>query len=47
MKLYLWRIKLQTGATANTSIYFPADEPPIYEDGTVALFPLFKTEIEE
>lgn len=47
MKLYLWRIRLPTGAIANTSIYFPADEPPQYEDGTVALHPLYKTEIEE
>jgi len=48
MKLYLWRIRLSNGAEANTSIYFPADEPPEYENGeAVAIRPLLQTEIEE
>lgn len=48
MKLYLWRIRLKNGAEANTSMYFPADDPPQYEDGAaVAVRPLIETEIEE
>jgi hypothetical protein len=45
--LYLWRIRLPSGAEANTSLYYPVDEPPEYEDGTVAVRPLLETEIEE
>jgi hypothetical protein len=45
--LYQWRIRLPNGAEANTSLYYPIDEPPEYEDGTVAVRPLFSTEIEE
>jgi len=47
VKEYLWRIRLPSGAEANTSLYYPLTEPPQYEDGTVAVRPLLATEIEE
>lgn len=48
MKVCQWRIQLANGAIANTSLYYPVNEPPEYEDGKAkALYPLLQTEIEE
>jgi hypothetical protein len=48
MKVCLWEIRLPNGAEANTSLYYPIDEPPVYENGeAVAVRPLLETEIEE